>query len=711
MRSNIFLVTFLNTMELFSETFYIKEIIRKEPHKVTFKITFNNIVYEVFSSFYNWLLPENHFLGYGQRDTHSNKIYLETIIPCFADHNIFLFQSFLIDAKIPGLSQKKIALLYKTFEDKIIDYFYEENFELINSILKYEALELEKIQKKWHEIKIYIDLHIQLKKCCLSASSIKKVYKTYKNQSLCIIRKNPFNMIFDIGFGWKTVDKIAKECGIQNNDKRRIEGAVYFVFLEKRKEGHTCVATKIVYEKTGELINLVSPYNDIINNTIKDLLASGRIKKINTFLALSDDYAIEKSIYDFFAEKNITIPVEHPIYFVTKNISDEQKMAIQGALENKYSIITGSAGTGKSTIILEIYTHQSAHQKKIIVLTPTGRASQRIFEMYPHIVTMTIHKFFLLHNIYIDKKEEYMHSLFFNYDHIIIDESSMVDSSLLALFLKYTQKNTQITFIGDSNQLPPVGLGAPFHICIEHKIIPVLTLSQVFRQKKGGELIALATTISNGVCPKIQNNNEIEFHSADKENLMTLLEKLIKSSYDREKNEINWLGISFLNRGNAGTRALNMHIQEYIHAHYHPKEKKILHRFYRNDTVIVTQNNYKLDVRNGEIGKIIEGNEKYAVIRFSETKKIMFSYHDSPLIDLGYVINVYKSQGSEFQCIVLFIFMEHYILLHKKALYTAITRTKKKILFVGQKKALYCAVKNKREIERETVLEKLCIKN
>ena len=119
-------------MELFSEIFYVKEIIKKESHKVFFKITLNDIIYEVFSFPYNWLLPDNHFLGYGRQDIYSKKIYLETIIPCFSNHATFLFQSFLIDAKIPGLTQKKITLLYNTLGNKMVDYFYEENFELIN---------------------------------------------------------------------------------------------------------------------------------------------------------------------------------------------------------------------------------------------------------------------------------------------------------------------------------------------------------------------------------------------------------------------------------------------------------------------------------------------------------------------------------------------------------------------------------------------------
>jgi exodeoxyribonuclease V alpha subunit len=698
-------------MELFSETFYVKEIIRKESHKVFFKIILNDIVYEVFSSSYNWLLPDNHFIGYGRRDIYSKKIYLETIIPCFSNHAIFLFQSFLIDAQIPGLTQKKITLLYNALGNKMIDYFYQENFELINSLLQYEQPELEKIQKKWQDIKIYIDLHVQLKKCCLSASSIKKVYKAYKHQSLKIIQENPFKMIFDIGFGWKTVDKIAKECGIKSHDKRRIEGAISFLFLEKKREGHTCLNSETLYEKTAELLNDLPNCNELIDTTIKNLVSSGCIKKINTFLALVDDYTMEKSIYDFFAKKNIIIPLSHPLDVTTKNISNEQKIAIEGALGSRYSIITGSAGTGKSTIILEIYTYQVKHKKKIIVLTPTGRASQRILEMYPNIVSMTIHKFFIINKIYIRQEKEYINQVLFDYEHIIIDESSMIDSMLLSLLLRHTLQTTQITFIGDSNQLPPVGLGGPFHICIQYQIIPVFTLKQVFRQKEGGKLLELATTISKGICPKIQNNNEIEFHTADKENLTVVLEKLIDSYYNKEKKELTWTGVTFLNRGNAGTKILNTHIQEYIHTHYHPAEKKILHRFYRNDSVIITHNNYKLDVRNGEMGKIIDGDDKYAIIRFNKAKEIMFTHYDSHLIDLGYAINVYKSQGSEFPLIVLFIFMEHYILLHKKALYTAITRTKNKILLIGQKKALYCAVKNKSENHRQTILEQLYIKS
>lgn len=694
-------------MELFSDVFFISEILKKNSSKISFHIIYSDILYVVYAPFYRWI-GRGYFIGYGRIDKYKKFIYLETVIPSFLESDIFLFQSFLLDAKLPGLTAKKVEELYEAYGKDMRDYFYKEDWDSINLVLQCDSEKLSVMKQKWQEMCVYIDLHSKLRKCCLSATSIKKIYKTYKYESLRVIEDNPYIMIYSIGFGWKTVDKIASELGMSLSDQKRIEGAIYFVFLEKKRLGHVAALIDELVQSAILLLGEETIFKDIVWDSIMSLIAQKKIIQIENFVALKENYEMELLIFEFFKDCNNRENRELNISFKNKMITDEQKNAVIGAIGYQNVIITGSAGTGKSTIINEIYIYQKAYNKKIVVLTPTGRASQRVIEIYPHIIAMTIHKFLLMNKIYINQKKHFESEIKFDFDHIIIDESSMVDSFLLSILLRHTKESSKITLIGDANQLPPVGVGAPFHVMIDEKMVPVFHLTTVFRQKKESQILEIANKIGNGICPRIKPSSEISFVECLKEDMCQLISDLVDQYYDQEKKTLSFIGITFLNRGKVGTIALNNYIQNYIQKKYYSAQnKKIGGRFYLYDTVVVTKNNYQLDLRNGQSGQIVNVVDSEITVLFGQSKKILIPFRDLDILDLGFVINVYRSQGSEFNFIIIFLFMEQYILLNKKALYTAITRTRSSCILIGEKKAFYCAIKNKNSDKRITVLEKL----
>jgi len=270
----------------------------------------------------------------------------------------------------------------------------------------------------------------------------------------------------------------------------------------------------------------------------------------------------------------------------------------------------------------------------------------------------------------------------------------MVDTFLLGtLFRILDLKPLCIYFVGDKQQLPPVGAGSPFHTFIEKNMVPVFELTHIFRQKKESSILPLAFAIAHQEKFIFKNTPDIEWIASDKNRIVFELNKLIDKYYDTTKGILNFVGVTFLNRGAAGTIKLNAYISEYIHLHHGCGiSKKIGDKFYVGDIIIVTKNIYKENLRNGQMGRIMDANDDSISIYFQGMGIIRLSVEYLSILDLGYVINVYKSQGSEFRSLVIFLFLEQYILLNRHALYTAVTRTKNNIIFLGEKKAFYCAI-------------------
>jgi len=667
-------------------------------------VVYNGLEYTVSGPYHNWIRQDSTIFAYGEIYENRSHIDIETIIPDLASQS-HLFTLFLLSMNIQGLSKIKIDLLDKAFGFKLYSLFFENKFDLLNTVLNYEIEKLTVIVKKWEEIKVYCFLHIDLIRLGLSAKFIKKVYKAYKEKSLEVIRSNPYQMIESIGFGFKTVDQIALQTGIDKYNVMRIEHGLFYILEENEIEGNTYIVKNIWYEKTKLLLNIDD--DSILDISLQELIQKKKIIHLaHAYYGKYESYNYELYILRFLGENNQSSLFDFSIN--QDYLSEEQKIAVLGAINNKYSVITGSAGTGKSTVIKSIYSFQVNNKKRVIVLTPTGRASQRIKEIDPSIETMTIYKaltrisiYKVLNNQDIDKKN------YLQFDHLIIDECSMIDSKLLYAILKMTFEKTHITFLGDAFQLPPIGIGQAFALLIQYQFIPIYHLTKIFRQKENTELLIIAQNISKGIYPKIsnKNNSDFLFKNIKKEDLEAVLVTYIDQYYNKENQVVDIQFITFLNRGKCGVNALNIFVQNYLYKKYRLDQPLLMFRFYKYDKIVILKNNYDLDVRNGELGIVIGGDDHNLIVNFFNNKIVHFISSQSNLLQLAYVINVYKSQGSEFKSVIILLYMEQYILLNKKALYTALTRAKNKVVLLGERKALYCAIYNKNNYTRNTFLE------
>lgn len=675
----------------------IKKIIFKseEKNKTKAIVLYNNQEYTLFTMFFDWLQEENSIIAYGKTQEALHYIYASACIP-YLEKTLSSFKTFMIAAKISGLTANKIDLLIKKFGKDIIPIFFEENFEKLKEIPFFTEEKIIIIQKQWKSLQVYSMLHLALYQSGLSASSVKKLYKTYKEEALKKLQENPYQIIETVGYGFLTADKIAQEYGIGIDSPIRIESAISYILKKNESEGNSYLSIEHMKEALKHLLKLTLNESDLLYYLEMLEKKSHIIMLEKTYIARNILYKYESFIYLFF-KNNIRIKNKiQSLSFSKKNLVEEQKKAIEGACSYQYSIITGAAGTGKSTCVGELFNILTGGGKKVLILAPTGRASQRIKELINEATSMTIHKALGIKYIQeIYRNNLYEGEMSLPYDHIIVDETSMIDAFIFYCFLKKVRKDTAITLIGDKNQLPPIGPGAIFDALIETKTIPTFTLGEIHRQEKNNTIIGAAKKIAEGSFPKISEDprDNCYFESLQKEKLERRLISLVKNLIHQKNNLFSFQILTFLHKGIAGITTINFSIQKTLAELRNNKdEKKFFDKFFIGDKVIVTKNNYDLGIFNGEIGIIKEGDIKTITIEFTD-KEIVIEETYAYLIELAYAISIHKSQGSEFPLVILLLYPEQYILLNKKSLYTGLTRGKQKVHIIGEKKCLYIALK------------------
>jgi exodeoxyribonuclease V alpha subunit len=373
-------------------------------------------------------------------------------------------------------------------------------------------------------------------------------------------------------------------------------------------------------------------------------------------------------------------------------------------------IITGGPGTGKTTIIKAMLAIFDRLQIDILLAAPTGRAAKRMSETTGH-EAKTIHRMleFISHKGGFQRDEK--HPL--RCDLLIVDETSMIDTVLMYHLLKAVPLHSTLILIGDVNQLPSVGPGNVLQDMIQSGSVPVVRLTEIFRQAQQSDIVVNAHLINSGIVPKLdasaETGNDFYFieRSQPEETLETILKLVcvrINRAFGFDPVEDVQI-LTPMNRGTVGTSNLNIEFQKALN----PREDGIMRggRSFRiNDKVMQIRNNYDKDVFNGDIGWIsrIDMENQEVTILF-DGRAVSYDYSDLDEIVLAYAISVHKSQGSEYPCVVIPLLTQHYVLLQRNLLYTAVTRGKKLVVVVGSKKAMAIAVKNDRQQNRYTFLK------
>ena len=622
----------------------------------------------------------------------------------------------------------------KVYAAKLVDHFGAEILNIIDKtperlseIPGVGTKRIEMISNAWHDQKEISSIMIFLQDKNISPVYATKIYKTYGKESIAILNENPYRLADDIwGVGFKTADSIAQQMGFELHSIKRIKAGICFAINTATSQGHLYVQVHELKTKTCELLELdISEQENSLKIALHELYNNDKIKLISFeeqhFVTLSKFYFAEKGVAN---KLNNLLSFESPHKFdlkkiyefvrTTHNNSDielnpDQQRGIISCFEHKVTVITGGPGTGKTTLIKKLLASLDTHKLSYKLAAPTGRASKRMFESTGKQAT-TIHRLLEFNPNTMGFIHDEANAL--QLDFLIVDEASMIDVFLMNSLLRALPLAAHIVFIGDVDQLPSVGAGNILKDMIASGQVPTTKLTHIFRQAQDSLIVVNAHKINNGEWP-VSNvpDSKKDFIFIKEElpetipnHLRTILfSKLQQYGITKENATI----LVPMNRGIAGTIKLNQDLQAMLNPDN--KDKSVMRAatlFKINDRVMQLRNNYDKLVFNGDVGIIekIDPEDSLVQVNF-EGRIVEYDYQELDELVLAYALSIHKSQGSEYSAVIVPLFMQHFMLLQRNLIYTALTRAKKLCIFIGQPKALAMAIKNDKGTSRQTFLQ------
>ena len=610
-------------------------------------------------------------------------------------------ESYLSSPFVKGIGKKTAHSIVQMYGINSIEKIKEGGDDIL-SIKGITPSRLEEMQKSIMASSIYMDI-IEFFHGLASVSQIEKIYEKYGDKALEKLKKNPYCLITDIqGFAFKTVDALAMKANIEKSDPRRVEAAVVFTLQTLASNGHCYCDVNNIFTEVNALFNDLEVSEDTLAECIGNLVMQKSVYLDDYRLYWQEYYNAETFIADKTKEmlqkkrKDIPFPkILESISAFEKEVGftleEQQKNAIVMAVNNNLSCITGGAGTGKSTIIKGIISVVSKHtSQEIILAAPTGKASRRMADL-TGLSASTIHRLIM--------RNEPLSDSF-----VILDEMSMADIHLFKDIFKLIGKNTQLCLLGDINQLPPVGAGLVFKDFLNCKLIPKTVLN--ISHRCTGSIALNADKINNGnTCQSWIMDHQFILYKSSKEDLqrnviglyLTLLKK-----YDIKDIQ---LIVPMKSRGTTSTNVLNDIIRDHLNP-LPPGAEKDKTKFRVGDRVMITKNNSVLEINNGDSGTIkeIDFDENITNVELDDGRNVELDAEDVKNLQLSYAITCHKAQGQEYKCVVLAQSSEHYVMLQRNFLYTAVTRAKEKLVLVGDVKSINMAVRNTKPVKRATYL-------
>lgn len=646
---------------------------------------------------------------------------------------------YLASGSIKGVRMATAQKIVDTFGESTLNVLETDPEQLakIHGISKKKALEIGEEFVKQQGIR---NIVMYLQKFGITPASAVKMYKRYGSGAVEAVKENPYVLsetIYNIGF--KTADKIALEMGIEHNATIRIEAAIKHLLNNATLSGHTYIPKDMLIDEVCRFLNISV---EEAEHVIVKMIFESKLKNENNNNYSQNIYLPKLYEAEFYiAEKirkiannknstkdlNIEKIIEEIEIYNGITLAEHQKSAVYCAMEKGATVITGGPGTGKTTIIKTIIQVMDKLEQKVMLAAPTGRAAKRMNEVCG-IEAKTIHR--LLEAKFSDsddnmrfyKDEENP----LDCDLLIIDEMSMVDILLMQALLKALKSNTRLIMVGDSDQLPSVGAGNVLHDIINSGVVPTVALTEIFRQAKESAIVVNAHKINHGEYPEF-NKQGTDFFLVKRDNAVDISSSIIDLFIKRlpkayKLNPLYQIQIlSPTRKGITGVVELNNALQKVINPPDKRKKEKSFKNiiFRQGDKVMQTRNNYdmewtKLDdhevvgcgIFNGDIGYIhhIDKETESATIVFDD-RLCIYEFAKMEDLDLAYAITVHKSQGSEFDAVIMPMYPCAPMLQNRNLFYTAVTRAKKLVVLVGRESSIQTMIDNKNEQVRYTGLE------
>ncbi len=623
--------------------------------------------------------------------------------------------------------------------DRIVDKFGKKTLDVIDNQIQRLAevagigeKRIAMITQAWAAQSEIRDVMLFLQSHGVSSGYAAKIFKQYGNQSIAVVKQNPYRLATDIfGIGFLTADQIAGKLGFENDSKLRVEAGILYVLNQLSDEGHVyfpyqpliskscgilgvdrepvvqalghlALDQKIVIEDINETLDVFKENHKAVYLARFHLCETGiarRLKALVTGTKFLRDIDTNKAIDWVQGQLSITL-------------AENQIKAIVWAVKNKVMVITGGPGTGKTTIINAVLKIFARLKAAIMLAAPTGRAAKRMTEA-TGFAAKTIHRLleYSLQKGGFQRNEDKP----LDCDVLVIDESSMIDTLLMYHLLKAVPTFATLILVGDINQLPSVGAGNVLADIIASSAVPVATLDKIFRQAQTSQIVVNAHRINQGLAPSVNAGQAADprndFYFIDQEDPDQVLDIIVELCKNRIPQRFGFDPVDDIqvltpmHRGSVGAGNLNQQLQTALN----PGEGGVTRgeRTYRiNDKVMQIRNNYDKEVFNGDIGRIraIAWESREITVSI-DGRDIAYDFGDLDEIVPAYAISVHKSQGSEYPVVIIPIVTQHYILLQRNLIYTAVTRGKKLVVIVGSRKAMAIGVNNNKTRQRYTRLK------
>lgn len=631
---------------------------------------------------------------------------------------------------------------------KLIEAFGEEVFDILSfnpdrllAIPGIGRKKLEEIVTSFRDQFESREIIIQLQKLNLSSHMALKVYRILGAESVNLIRENPYQLAELVeGIGFKHADAIAKRLGLDPGAPERLRGGLHYLLVENASNGHTFMESDTLVDQAAELLEVGrEPLDQALGEMILrgDLYLESLAAVSNTTYSaiyLPALYTAESRVARFISEmtdtpvKKLSVKVEDEIDRIEMRLgiafSELQRQAVQAGVDERIAVITGGPGTGKTTIINGLIRIFEAEGMKISLAAPTGRAAKRMTEA-THRDAKTIHR--LLEYAYSDDKDflsfQRNEDTPLDVDVLILDEVSMIDIILMQYLAKAILPNTRLILVGDADQLPSVGPGNVLRDIIDSGKVPVIRLTEIFRQSERSMIAVNAHRINHGEYPLLNDRDKDFFlvTARQQEDIASRILDLVKRRLPEYYGVDAIKDIQILTpvkNSRVGTKALNEILQQALNGDPDKPFKKIGDRLFRTgDKVMQIKNNYSMKWRtdtnlegegvfNGDMGyiELIQDSERKMVIRFDDDKIAFYEYNQLEEIVHAYAVTVHKSQGSEYPIVVMPVTWFPPMLMTRNILYTAVTRAKKIVVLVGDEKYMKIMVDRTDVNQRNTAL-------
>jgi len=630
-------------------------------------------------------------------------------------------EKYLGSGMIKGIGPHFAKKLVKVFGERVFDVI-EETPERMLELPGIGQKRKQRVVSAWAEQKVIREIMVFLQSYGVGTSRSVRIFRTYGNEAIAKVSENPYRLALDIhGIGFKTADTIAQKLGIPKDSLIRAQAGVRHALQELSSEGHcACERDKLV-ESSSKLLEISHELastaldTEVKEGNLVDEMIDGRQVLYLTTLHKAE-VGVAASLLRLTQGEApwSTINVDKAIPWVEAKagiqLSESQKRAVALALKNKLLVITGGPGVGKTTLVNSILRIIAAKQAEILLCAPTGRAAKRLSESTA-LEAKTIHRLLEFDPKAFGFKRNRDNPL--EADIVVVDEVSMIDIVLMNQLLKAIPDTAALLLVGDVDQLPSVGPGAVLSDIISSETIPVVRLTEIFRQAATSKIIVNAHRINHGKMP-IQAGKQEElsdFYFVPAETPEEISDKVLQIVCERIPKRFGLDAIKDvqvltpMNRGGLGSRSLNIELQKRLNSSGGPQVTKFGWSYGAGDKVLQSVNNYDKEVFNGDIGTIasIDLEESELVIEFGG-REVKYDVSELDEVSLAYAASIHKSQGSEYPAVVIPLATQHYMMLERNLLYTGVTRGKKLVVVIGPPKALAMAVKNKRSARRKTAL-------